>query len=300
MLKLVSLALVGLELALLVTWTSGAATRASVPAAALSFADSIAVLILMTIRHSRAIRPSSLIILYLMLSILFGAAELRTLYLRQEPPAILGLSIAVIGVKVLLLLLENQNKRGYLRFPYRTYSPEATSGLINRSLFWWLNSLITTGFKKVLTLDDLSETGPGLRSEHLQERIEPLWIKCTESLKAPKPRLTKSDRSSGDYALLKASAFCFRWQIFYTMIPLLFSIGFSYAQPFLIASAVTYIGLPINEANQNTGYGLIGATALIYIGITVSVWFYSEYFPNLGTSYLAPDIFFVIIRPRSS
>jgi ATP-binding cassette subfamily C (CFTR/MRP) protein 1 len=45
-------------------------------------------------------------------------------------------------------------------------------------------------------------------------------------------------------------------------------IGFNYAQPFLISSAIDYISQPTGD--RNTGYGLIAATALIYLGIAVS------------------------------
>ena len=178
LLQIVSLLLVGLELVLLVAWAVNAATPASVPSAALSFADSIAIFLLISLGHSRSVQPLSLITVYLIFSTLFNAVELRTLFLRQEPPAILGLSTAVVGAKLLLLLLEIQSKRKYLRFPYRDYSPEATSGVVNRSFFWWLNPLIVSGFKKILTLDDLSASDPELRSEALQKRLERSWDKC--------------------------------------------------------------------------------------------------------------------------
>jgi ATP-binding cassette, subfamily C (CFTR/MRP), member 1 len=172
--------LVALQLALLITWISNpsTATRASIPSAALSFVDSLAILALTGFGHARHIRPLSSLTLYLLFSVLFNAVELRTLYLRSELSSILGLSTAVLGVKLVLLLLETRNKRSYLRNPYRNYSPEATSGLINRGLFWWLNPLITSGFRKILSLDDLYVVDPELLSEPLQKRMVDAWNKC--------------------------------------------------------------------------------------------------------------------------
>ena len=46
-------------------------------------------------------------------------------------------------------------------------------------------------------------------------------------------------------------------------------IGFNFAQPFLIVSAIE--NLKKAEASKNDGYGLIGAAFLIYLGIAVSI-----------------------------
>lgn len=46
-------------------------------------------------------------------------------------------------------------------------------------------------------------------------------------------------------------------------------IGFNFAQPFLIASAINYLEGSSLTKNKNSGYGLIGAAFLIYFGIAV-------------------------------
>jgi len=46
--------------------------------------------------------------------------------------------------------------------------------------------------------------------------------------------------------------------------------GFYYAQPFLIKAAIGYIQIPVEERPENHGYGLVGATVIIYLGISVS------------------------------
>ena len=260
-----------LQLGLLIAWTNAPATRASVPSAALSFLDSIAILALTSFGHSRSIRPISLLALYLLFSLLFNAAELRTLYLRQETSVICGLSTAVVGVKVVLLVLETRGKRQYLRSPYSNYSPEATSGVINRGVFWWLNPLIAKGFRKILSLEDLYSTDPELLSEPLLKRLQRSWNACKSALLYHGARrLTSPDRSTGQYALMKASISCFKWPLMSFFFPRLCLIGFNYAQPFLISRVVSYVGEPIDETSQNNGYGLIGATVLIYLGISVS------------------------------
>jgi ATP-binding cassette subfamily C (CFTR/MRP) protein 1 len=54
------------------------------------------------------------------------------------------------------------------------------------------------------------------------------------------------------------------------MPPRLCVTGFTYAQTFLINAAINYLEYPAPLRNVNHAYGLVGATALIYIGIAVS------------------------------
>jgi ATP-binding cassette subfamily C (CFTR/MRP) protein 1 len=46
-------------------------------------------------------------------------------------------------------------------------------------------------------------------------------------------------------------------------------IAFKFSQTFLITAAISYLETPIKQRNQNHAYGLIGATAFIYIGKSV-------------------------------
>jgi ATP-binding cassette, subfamily C (CFTR/MRP), member 1 len=173
-----ALSLAGIQLALLILWTSHQATRATIPAAALSFGASLAVTVLSWFEHSRAIRPSTLLNLYLLFSLLFDAIQARTLYLRHDNSSILCLFTASIGLKLILLLLEAQSKRAYLKYPYNRFSPETISGIFSHSFFWWLIPVLTTGFKKILTLDDLFATDQELLSEALQTQMQRSWNKC--------------------------------------------------------------------------------------------------------------------------
>ena len=55
--------------------------------------------------------------------------------------------------------------------------------------------------------------------------------------------------------------------LFASIIPRLALIGFNYSQPFLISRIIKFVD--DTEKEKNTGYGLIGATAIIYIGIAI-------------------------------
>lgn len=138
----------------------------------------MAVIALSWFEHNKAIRPSTLLNLYLLFSIIFDVVQVRTLYLRHDDSAILGLFTASISIKTILLLLEARTKRGYLKHPYNKFSPETTSGIFNHSFFWWLSPVLTTGFKNILTVNDLVATDQELLSESLQNQMQSSWNKC--------------------------------------------------------------------------------------------------------------------------
>lgn len=152
-------------------------TRATIPAAVLSFIVALAVCVLSAYEHTRGIRPSTILTLYLLTSVAFDSVQVRTLYLHKDANAILSLFTTAIGIKFALLLLEGRSKQSYLKAPYNKFSPETTSGVLNRSFSWWLNPLLTAGWKKILTLNDLFETDQGLLSEPLLQHITHAWNK---------------------------------------------------------------------------------------------------------------------------
>jgi ATP-binding cassette subfamily C (CFTR/MRP) protein 1 len=56
-------------------------------------------------------------------------------------------------------------------------------------------------------------------------------------------------------------------------LPRICLIGFNYAQPFLISSVIINVSNRNSDpSDKNNGYGLIAATGLIYLGITVGVF----------------------------
>lgn len=174
---MVALVLVGLELAFLILWATNGSirTRASVPSAAISFAAALAVLLLSSVEHSRSVGPSTLLSVYLLLSSVLDLAQARTLYLQRDSLPIAAIFFAIIGIRLSLLLLESCSKRPYLKPPYNNLSPESTSGIFNRTVFWWLNPLFVKGFQGLLSFNDLCTTDSKLASEPLSRSMHKAW-----------------------------------------------------------------------------------------------------------------------------
>lgn len=162
----------------MIAWAPNTPTRTTLPASILSLFASLAILVLSIFEHSRSVRPSFIVNIYLFASLSFDAVQTRTLYLRHEAGTIMGLFTANIVLKAILVLLESRSKRNCLKSPYNSYPPEATSGIFSQCFFWWLNPVLATGFRKLLTLDDLFKPDIKLLSGPLQEQAQSSWDKC--------------------------------------------------------------------------------------------------------------------------
>ncbi|KAI4728374.1 putative multidrug resistance protein [Aureobasidium sp. EXF-10728] len=244
-----------LQLALLVVVAlpSTPRTSLSLAAAALSFAGALAICLLSHLEHTRSIRPSALLNAYLFFSVLFDAVQLRTLWKIRGLETVASVFSSALALKVVLLILEAWEKDSFLTQRYRQTAPEAKSGLYNRSLYWWLNHFLVVGFRKAIAFDDLYGLDDALSSKVLAEKAQAAWR-----------RVDKTKQ----HALLWSTVACLKWPLLAPMISRLALIGFNYSQPFLITRIINYVDDA--ERDKNTGYGLIGAAAIIYIGIAVS------------------------------
>ena len=66
-------------------------------------------------------------------------------------------SINAISV-LISLILSTLSERNFIEIDKRTKSPEYTSALLSQLTFWWINSLINTGYKKELKREQQKET----------------------------------------------------------------------------------------------------------------------------------------------
>jgi ATP-binding cassette subfamily C (CFTR/MRP) protein 1 len=85
-----------------------------------------------------------------------------------------------------------------------------------------------------------------------------------------------TDKHPTSHSLLFALISALKWELLRTFIPRAAIIAFSYAQTFLITAAIHYLDTPWDQRNRNHAYGLIGASALIYIGRAVSKFYYNR------------------------
>jgi ATP-binding cassette, subfamily C (CFTR/MRP), member 1 len=264
-------------MALVILWAKSPSlrTRASIPSAVLSFAAALAMYSLSYMEHTRSIRPSTLLEVYLLFSILLDIPQARTLFIRHNNVPIAAVYVVSVVAKVVLWALESRNKAKHLKEPYQEYPPEATRGIVNRILFCWLNSFLVKGFKGLLSIDDVYQLDPSLSSEPLRDSMQTAWDSRCKNHHIHFKSLQIADRYSSAkpehrHALLWACARCLRWPLLAAVPPRICLIAFNYAQPFLITRLISFVSEPTTPQTHNHGLGLIAATAVVYCGIAVS------------------------------
>ncbi|TRX89453.1 hypothetical protein FHL15_009622 [Xylaria flabelliformis] len=211
----------------------------SIASTTLSLASGISLALLSHLEHARSIRPSFIITFYLTLTVLLDIARVRTQWLLKNTDGVAATLTASLIVKAVLLVLEAIEKRHLLLGSNPKYPPESTSGPFSRGFFLWLNSLLVSGFGKVLCLADLPSISEKLESKILARDLSATWDKYNRK---------------GRHALALATVMTFRL-----------------SQPFLIQEAVNFVQNAEATDSNNTGYGLIGGFALVYIGLAVAL-----------------------------
>ncbi|KAJ5248923.1 hypothetical protein N7468_000374 [Penicillium chermesinum] len=251
------LAAVNLALLILNVFNSSLRTVTTIPASALAFAASLGLCILSEFEHSRSLRPSPIINIYILLTFVFDIARTRTLFMDRASMPVAGCFAAMMGVKALVLVAEAIEKRNILLDPWRGLSPEETSGIYSRSVFFWLNKLMTSGFQGVLRNEDLYPIDRDMTAEVLRDKMKYAW-----------DRATKGKRRALLYALLRANTKA----LVYCIVPRLVQIGFRYVQPSLLTRVISFAS---DESQPDSiGWGLTGAFFLVLLGVAVSNGFF--------------------------
>lgn len=152
-------------------------TPTTIAAAATSVTDAVAMAILSTREHSRSIRPSWVLEVYLFFTLILDTARTRTAWLIGHDEIYPILTTTGIAIKLAILLLEVREKAG-LSPEDVSRSPEERSGAIGQALLWWLVDLVRTGYRKILTLSDLYPLTNEMRSEAVGAKFERNWMQC--------------------------------------------------------------------------------------------------------------------------
>ncbi|TGO08777.1 hypothetical protein BTUL_0192g00110 [Botrytis tulipae] len=232
--------------------TSTLKTRATIPAAALLFVDALGLFALSHIEHLHSVRPSALINVWLLLTLPFDIARARSLWLVHANNPTAAVFTSALGVKIMVIIAEAVEKRHILLDRYRNISPENTSGIYSRSFFWWLNTLMTTGFQRVIKNEDLYPIGEEMSSHYLYSRARSTW---------------DASNQTGSYSLLWSTLKATRGAFALGIVPRLCTTGFKYAQPFLLERTVGFA----NDESQpdSLGWSLTGAFGLVFLGLAV-------------------------------
>ena len=256
-------AYVALELALLILVAVGSfnVTSIFIAASVLKLVSALLMITLSVVDHSRSPRPSVLLTIYLSLTLLLDATQARTLFLSSDgKPELTYSSIfsAAITLKVGILLLEAKQKSPWVRWDEKEHSPEETSGIFSLGVFFWLNKMFQLGNRKLLTIEDLYPLNSAFNAKSLHNEF-------SMNMDYSKPRGDK-------FGLVKVLVRTLKVPLLLPIPPRLAMLGFTFCQPLFMEKLLNYLSQP--ELDANVGYGFIGASLLIYLGIAISMGFY--------------------------
>lgn len=222
-------------------------------ASTLTVFDAIGLCVLSHVEHVRSVRPSAIINIYLLLTLPFDVARSRTLWSEGATRSFAAIFSGSVGIKFMVLIAEAIEKRPILLQRYRHYSLEATSGIYSRSFFFWLNKLMTTGFNRVLSNEDLYPIDDEMTSRVLLTHASAAWNKAN-----------KSSSRALFWSILRANRVAFLYCVF----PRICLMGFRFSQPFLLTRTVHFANNP--SESDSTGWGLTAAFGLVFLGMAVA------------------------------
>ncbi|KAK0615177.1 ABC transporter [Bombardia bombarda] len=235
-------------------------TRISVAADVLALLATGTALALSILDHKRSSRPSTLLSLYLSVSIILSIARTRTTWLLV-PLGSLGsavavpvLTTAIFALTVTALVLESiENKSRLVTENKKSRAPEEYSGFWTRTCFTWLVTTFRLGYSNILSVHHLPALDAKLESQLLGEKLVATWEKYNHQ---------------GRHSLLRACLQSYFFSFASPVIPRLCLTAFTFCQPFLINTAIAFVGQ--TDPDGNHGKGLIGAWALVYMGLAIS------------------------------
>lgn len=216
----------------------------------------VCIALLVILEHFRNARPSQLVALYLLVTLLFVASRLRTLALISSSPGpIVPLSISLAARLLLFIALQFSTRQSQI--DGHLLPPERTAGLVSRYLVSWVMPLLWRGYRRPLGVTDLGTIDENLHSISTWNAFEPYWEKQSKRYHEGKTK----------QPLVWASMYAFGPMLAAPLFPYLISSVATLARPLIIGETVTFVesydtATPIDLSK---GWGLVGATALTYL-----------------------------------
>lgn len=128
--------------------------------------------------HYRNPRPSSIIEIYLLLSLVFDIARVRTLFATEDARSLAWIALASLPIKFVLLILELKEKTSLLLENCERPAPEYVANFFNRLVFWWINPLLLSGYSRPLQEAGLFNVDPYVGDERELQKLADIWESC--------------------------------------------------------------------------------------------------------------------------
>jgi hypothetical protein len=217
--------------------------------------------------HVKSKYSSATLLIYWLLQIIILGIELRSLILNKVPQTdsfLFTFHIQYLLVAVLVFILELLEKEvEYSEIGDGNISPEDSYNIFGKITFYWMDSLMKLGYKKVLKVQDLWELRKQDTAEENSEKFSDAW---TQELSKKKPSLLK--------ATFKAYGLMFLSAAFYKLVQDI--LGF--VQPQLLKKMMEFAKNFTNlESETRLETGVLIAFSMLLTAIVQTV-FLHQYF----------------------
>ncbi|OAR03170.1 hypothetical protein LLEC1_03577 [Akanthomyces lecanii] len=256
--------LIAIQSSSLALWHGASLFRSNLAlsAASMSLFASFGIVVILYVSHTHSLQPSAFLSVFLSLTMIFDIAMARSFFRRHGLGTIGALQNCVIILKLAIVVLEEVSKRTLFQAEQSrmSVSREGAAGFWNRATFTWLYPILSIGFCKELSLDDLPEIG---------EEFD-----CLRNFDDFSLRWTQADRTSS-LALAKALVCTLPRQLARVILPRLFFVLLKFSQPFLLLHIVQAV--KIGGVDRDVSWALVFITACVFVGITISGALQSHY-----------------------
>lgn len=178
---------------------------------------------------------------------------LRSLWLIPSDYTPRALWTVIFVCNTLVVFAESVRKYGFLRPVYKGATAEQIAGFWSRSFFIWVLPLFQAGYSKDLKLRDIPKADHDLQVKSTGKDLHAAW-----------------NRIRGRHRLLRASLASNLWPVLSAIAPRLALTAFTFCQPFLVQSSVSYLSAEPDMGYESYGQALVGGFLLVYLGIAVS------------------------------
>lgn len=228
---------------------------------------SLVVVILMTIlssqEHRRTVQPSDVLTLSLLVSAAcdcllattFQNTNLDTNNNRDVSWSFLYLVQA--GTKLLLFLLELWPKTSLI-LPHWAgdVAIEESSGIINKTLFWWINGLIAHGYRNEIAVSKTYSLDHELRSQHAFAKLYLTW--------------SRYKASTQTHPFLRAVVRFATPSVVKCILPRLLFSFFKLIRPFFIREVILYVQEGRSPSDSGS-FRIVGMAVIVYVGYAASL-----------------------------
>ncbi|KAI1090683.1 ABC transporter [Rostrohypoxylon terebratum] len=236
---------------------------------ALEAAAALVLCVLSWLKHRRSVRPSDTIILYLVACLVRDGFELPSNIQWQSDWLMHDPILAQIVLEASLLATENLPKDHIRQSLGEDVSSEEKCGILGRTFFWWINPILFEGYHNVLSGHDL----PSINTQLLSKPTRIAVLNAWKQIPRPENGMTLP------IVLLK----CLLRPFLVAIPPRLFLTFFRYSQPIIIQQAIVFVTTDELAHQTWTGFSLVMAASIVYVGLAISTITYQDKLNKLRT-----------------